>query len=99
MAAEQEEKRVKLPEELRGGVYANNMLVGHSQEEFIMDFILVAPPEGTVTARAIISPRHMKRIISALQTNMKRYEDAFGKIEAAEEPKKIIGLQSPGGVH
>ena len=53
------------------GVYANNTFIAHTREEFIMDFVLVAPPTGKVTARVIISPGHMKRMVKALQDNLK----------------------------
>jgi len=36
----------------------------------------------------------MKRIISALQTNMKRYEDKFGSVEEAEEPTIIVKTEA-----
>lgn len=54
--------------------------LGHTREEFVMDFMMIAPPAGAVTARVIISPRHMKRVISTLQGNLKKYEDKFGKV-------------------
>ena len=95
MPNEQKEIKVNFPEHLHGGVYANNMFVRHTKEEFIMDFLMVAPPVGSVTARVIISPGHMKRIISALQENMKKYERSFRKVEAAEEPKSGIGFYPP----
>jgi hypothetical protein len=38
---------VNSPQELMGGgVYANNMSVQHTKEEFILDFLMVAPPNG-----------------------------------------------------
>lgn len=93
-----QEITVIFPEQLRGGVYCNNMVVAHTKEEFIMDFMMVAPPVGAVTARVVISPGHMKRVIFALQDNLKKYEDRFGKITAAEEPpisKGKLGFSTP----
>ena len=92
---EPKEIKVNFPQERQGGVYANNMVVAHTKEEFIMDFIMVAPPSGTVISRVISSPGHMKRIIRALQTNLKAYEDKFGEIREAEEPPTKIGFQPP----
>jgi hypothetical protein len=89
---QQQEIKVNFPPQLQGGVYANNMLVAHTKEEFIMDFIMLVPPNGTVTSRVIISPGHMKRIIYALEDNVKKYEASFGTIQAAEEPKGKIGF-------
>jgi hypothetical protein len=80
--------QVNFPDQLKGGTYSNSMVVSHTREEFIMDFMMVAPPMGAVTSRVILSPGHMKRIIAALQDNMKKYEQKFGKISEAEEPGK-----------
>ncbi len=86
MSDVKKEVKINFPEQLQGGVYANNMIVRHTKEEFVMDFFMVAPPAGAVTARVIISPGHMKRVINALQDNIKKYEQAFGTIEVAAEP-------------
>lgn len=40
------------------------------------------------------SPGHIKRIISALQDNVKKYEAKFGTIIQAEEPKGNIGFNA-----
>ncbi len=90
MANNPNEIKVNFPPHLQAGAYANNMLVSHTREEFAMDFSFIIPPMGTVTARVITSPGHMKRIISALQENVKRYEAKFGTIIQAEEIKGPI---------
>jgi hypothetical protein len=82
--------KVNFPPELQGGVYSNNMVVTHTKEEFVLDFLMVAPPAGAVTARVIVSPGHMKRILAALQDNIAKYEKSFGTIQIAEEPKGKI---------
>jgi hypothetical protein len=86
------EVKVSFPESLRGGVYANNMMVAHTKEEFILDFMMVTPPVGSVTARVVISPGHMKRMVSALTENLKKYESKFGKLTEAAEPPKSMGF-------
>ena len=85
-----QEIKVNFPPELQGGVYSNNMVVAHTKEEFILDFLMVSPPTGTVTSRVIVSPGHMKRILAALVDNISKYEKAFGTIQVAEEPKAKI---------
>lgn len=82
--------KVNFPPELQGGVYSNNMVVSHTKEDFVLDFLMVAPPAGAVTARVIVSPGHMKRILAALQDNIAKYEKSFGTIQIAEEPKGKI---------
>ena len=87
------EIRVDFPKELLGGVYSNNMVVAHTGDEFIMDFLVMAPPSGTVTARVIVSPSHIKRIVKTLQDNISKYEQKFGNIQLAEEPGGKVTLQ------
>ncbi|MHB0977266.1 MAG: DUF3467 domain-containing protein [Candidatus Aquicultorales bacterium] len=85
---EKQQLKVKVPDKMLKGAYANQMMVTHTKEEFLLDFINLFPPEGVVTARVIVSPGHMKRIVGALQENIARYEKAYGQIELGEEPPK-----------
>jgi hypothetical protein len=84
------EIQVTFPENLKGGVYSNNMTVIHTREEFVLDFLMVAPPAGAVTARVILSPGHAKRVVAALSENIRKYEEAHGTILTAEEPQGKI---------
>ncbi len=78
---------IKLPEDLAGGVYANNMVVSHTREEFVLDFITVFQPRaGIVTARVVLSPGHLKRVVRALSENLARYEARFGALTEAPSP-------------
>lgn len=97
MAEQPTRKEVKVvfPENLRGGVYANNMIVAHTKEEFILDFMMVTPPVGSITARVVISPGHMKRMLSALKINLDKYESQFGKLAEAAEPPRPMGFHPP----
>ena len=90
---QQPQIQINFPPNMMGGVYSNNVVIAHSKEEFIMDFIMMGPPQGVVNARVIMSPGHMKRLIAALQDNIKKYENNFGKIEVADEPKTQMGFQ------
>lgn len=90
-AKPEKEIRIKFPEDLIGGAYCNLLYVTHTREEFILDFIMVSPPRGAVVSRVIMSPGHMKRTVSALQDNLKKYEDSISKIVEAPEPTKGKG--------
>lgn len=87
--------QIKMSDDILKGIYANAMQVVHTQEEFILDFMNLSPHQGVgvVGARVIASPGHVKRMIAALQDNLKRYEDQFGKVEAADNPEGI-GFQA-----
>jgi len=78
------------------GAYSNVAIITHTQEEFVIDFMNVLGQNGVLSARVILSPGHMKRIIQALQGNMKLYEQKFGSITLTEEPKEDLGFQFSG---
>ena len=73
--------QVKMTDDILTGVYANMVQVGHTPEEFILDFMNLFPPAGIVNARVIIAPGHMKRITAALAENIKKYEQQYGVIK------------------
>ena len=74
------------------GKYSNLMQITHTQEEFVLDFFLVIPPQGTLASRVILSPGHLKRMIKALEDNIEKYEVKFGKIQEAESPETPLGF-------
>ena len=91
---EQKIKQIKIQaskDELKG-VYSNLMQVTHSQEEFVIDFINVVGSTGALVSRVIVSPLHFKRMINALESNLKIYEGRFGKIAQTEGPKREVGF-------
>jgi len=79
------------------GVYSNLMMISHRKEEFILDFLFVQPQRAAqgqsvahLRSRVITSPEHMKRILKAMQENIRRYEESFGVIEEATDLPKIM---------
>ena len=87
--------QIKISDEVLKGNYANAMQVAHTKEEFLLDFMNLSPHQGVgiVSSRIIMSPGHMKRVIVALQDNLKKYENQFGKIEQADAPNSEIGFK------
>ena len=86
MSSTQHEIKVKIGEETLKGCYANTLLVAHTAEEFVLDFILSLPPQAVCNTRVIVHPGHLKRIINALQQNLARYEAKHGTVTAAPDP-------------
>ncbi|MCY4158878.1 MAG: DUF3467 domain-containing protein [Bacteroidetes bacterium] len=82
---------VELNENVAEGEYSNLVMIGHSREEFILDFIRVMPgvPAARVKSRIIITPRHAKRFLHALAENIERFEDANGEISDSERPDLV----------
>ena len=86
MSNQKKDIQIKFPEDMQRGVYSNNAMVAHTRDEFIMDFMLVTPPQGSVVSRVITSPGHMKRMLMAMQDNLAKYERKFGQIAVGEGP-------------
>ncbi len=70
------------------GVFVNSALVNHTETEFTLDLMYIQPqaPKATVRARGITSPKHMKRLLHAIQDNIAKYEARFGTIELGDAP-------------
>jgi len=85
--------RIKATDERLKGEYANLMQILHTKEEFVLDFLNVFPPSGTLNSRIIVSPAHFKRMLGAMAENLSRYEARFGSLSPAEEPKAPIGFR------
>lgn len=88
------QQQIQIKDGFAGGEYANGMQVAHTKEEFLITFLNIVPPSGRVTGKIISSPGHIKRMISALTDNLKKYEEKFGPVETAESPKDKIGFQA-----
>jgi hypothetical protein len=75
--------QIQLDEETAQGIYANLALVNHTETEFTIDVMYLQPqqPRAKVRARIISSPKHTKRLLGALQENVRRYEERFGTID------------------
>ena len=93
-APEKKGMQVKADDAVLKGSYSNAMQVSHTKEEFILDFMLLHPPVGQLVSRVITSPGHLKRMVAALQGNLKRYEEGFGTVTSAQEPERPIGFDT-----
>lgn len=83
--------------QLGAGVYSNLMTISHRREEFVLDFFFLQPQRSaqgqsvaTLRSRIITSPGHAKRILRALQENIRRYETAHGAVQEATDMPKVM---------
>ena len=88
---------IQIAPEKATGVYSNLMMISHRKEEFILDFLFLQPQRAakgpalaTLRSRVIASPEHTKRILRALQENLRRYEEAYGSIQEATDMPKVM---------
>ena len=74
---------IELSEEIAEGIYSNLAIITHSNTEFVLDFIRVMPgvPKARVKSRIILTPEHAKRLLSALEDNLEKFEDQNGRIK------------------
>ena len=77
---------IELNHEVAQGTYANLAIISHSTSEFIVDFIRMMPglPKAEVKSRIILTPEHAKRLMLALQDNIRKFEMNNGKINLPE---------------
>ncbi len=94
MANQQQQINVQADPAMLRGSYANTMIVSHTREEFVLDFMNVLPPQGLLVSRVITSPGHLKRIVAALTENLKKYESTHGSIAASAAPSSEIGFKA-----
>lgn len=74
---------IELKEEVAQGTYSNLAVITHSTSEFVVDFVRVMPgiPKAEVKSRIILTPEHAKRLLMALQDNVKKFEAQHGPIK------------------
>lgn len=85
---EEQKIQINLAPETAEGTYANLAIIAHSSSEFIVDFVRMMPgvKQANVKSRIILTPEHAKRLLFALQENVNKYEQQFGKIELNGRP-------------
>lgn len=82
---------IELSEETAEGIYANLAMIAHSSSEFVIDFIRLMPgvPKAKVKSRVVITPEHAKRLLTALEENILKYEATFGEVKQVEETPRF----------
>lgn len=91
--------QIDLPQTVAPGVYSNFAIISHSSSEFVVDFATLLPgvPKATVRSRVMLAPEHAKRLVQALQENIVRYEQQFGKIHIPNQQPRTIAPFGIGG--
>ena len=81
--------QIELKPEVAEGTYSNLAILTHSSSEFVADFIQMMPgmPKAQVRSRIIMAPEHAKRLLMALQDNVRKYEQQFGAIRLTQAPQ------------
>jgi len=83
MAEEKNKKmNVTLSEEVATGVYANNVIINFNNSEFMLDFSLFQPQNGSnkVQSRVIMHPGNIKALMNSLERTLKIHEENKNKV-------------------
>ncbi len=73
--------QINTGDELSRGRYSNSMIASHNADEFILDWLFNSPNGVHLVSRVVVSPPHVKRIITALQESLDNYEKQFGRLQ------------------
>lgn len=75
--------QIQLRPEIADGKYSNLAMIGHTPNDFLIDFIFAAPgmPQAPVVSRIIMTPENAKKLMLALGDNIKKFETQFGEIK------------------
>lgn len=93
--AQPQKKEIKIADNIPGAEYANAMQISHNRDEFQMVFLNLMGLSGRVSGKIISTPGHYKRMIIAMQENLKKYEEKFGEIkEVGKLDEKEIGFKA-----
>ena len=102
MEEKKQQLDIELNHDVAQGTYANLAIISHSTSEFIVDLVRIMPgiPKAEVKSRIILTPEHAKRLMFALQDNIRKYEQINGKINLPEDNQPTaafpLNLETPG---
>ena len=79
---------IELDEKTAEGIYSNLAIINHSASEFVLDFVTIMPgvPKAKVKSRIILTPEHAKRLLTALEDNIEKFETVNGRIKIQQDP-------------
>lgn len=82
--------QIEIDDATSQGIYSNLALMAHNETEFVLDFVYIQPqaPKAKVRARILSNPIHTKRLLHALQDNIRKYEEKFGTIKVVSDSEK-----------
>ena len=80
--------QIEIDPVIANGTFINMAMVNHTDTEFTLDLMYLQPqaPKAVVRARVITTPKHMKRLLHALQENIAKYEARFGVLDLGDAP-------------
>ena len=95
---DQNQINIELSEEVAQGTYSNLAIITHSSSEFVIDFVRIMPgtPKAKVNSRIILTPEHAKRLMHAMQDNIKKFEAMHGPIKNVDMGGPVMPMSFGG---
>ena len=86
--------KVEIKEPEAEGIYSNWVMITYSPSEFIIDFGRFLPglAKTKVYSRMIMTPQHVKNLLSVLEKNISTYEQKFGEIKTLSNEERAKGI-------
>jgi hypothetical protein len=81
--------QIEIDPAVANGSFINLAMVNHTDAEFTVDLMYLQPqaPKAVVRARCIMTPKHLKRLIAAMEENLAKYEARFGVVDLGDAPR------------
>lgn len=79
-------EQLKLPDDMLGGMYANTVVISHSQAEFCFDFICNFYPRSVVTSRVYLATHHVPEVFDSLQRCLEQYRQKLKSPRPVQPP-------------
>ncbi len=90
---------IELTDEIAEGIYSNLAIISHSQSEFVVDFVRLVPgvQKAKVKTRVLLTPDRAKALLYALQENINKFENSYGKIKSEKGNGPVMPINFNGG--
>lgn len=76
----------RVPEAVGRGVFSTGAIVMHGAHDFVIDFVQSLAPPRRVVARIALPPTVVPLFVSALQENLRKYNQNFGPVPRMPAP-------------
>ena len=88
----QDDMTLNVPNELLGGVPAQGVVVQYTREAWWLDFVCFSPQPkcAQLTARVIMAPASVKRLLETLQKHVERFEGENGYISTNDAGLTVV---------
>lgn len=65
---------ITVPDDVQVGVYANGLIIGHTDSEFKLDFVANMFPKSVVTSRIFMSAPQLVRLLDTLERTVQQFD-------------------------